>query len=208
MIFAYIRVSTAEQTVENQKHEILSHGYQIDKWYQDDGVSGTVDYHKRQLNPLLKQLKEGDTLICSELSRLGRSLFMIFEILHEISEKKVNLITIKENFKLDNSINSKVISFAFGLSAEIERNLISQRTKEALALRKAQGIKLGRPVGRKNKEHRLHKKHDKIVNYVKRGKSRYYITKHLHCNTASLNAYLHIIQNEIPQNKFAMYGLM
>lgn len=195
MVYAYIRVSTGMQTVENQRHEIETRGYKVDHWIEET-KSGTVDYKKRSLYDLMKKLQEGDTLICSEISRLGRSLFMIIEILNYILKKKVTLITIKENFKLDDSISSKVISFAFGLSSEIERNLISQRTKEALALRKAMGMKLGRPLGSKNKNHSLVDKRDYIINRLKEGKSNNYIKRHLHCHVNTLKDFLRILEAE------------
>ena len=163
MIYGYIRVSTDNQTVENQKFEIQQKGkYQVDKWYEET-KSGTIDYKKRVLNQCLKIMQKGDILICTEISRLGRSLYMIMEILNRCSKKGITVITIKDNFKLDDSISSKVISFAFGLSAEIERQLISQRTKEALALRRSQGISLGRPQGAKSKKYKLDQYRNKIL---------------------------------------------
>lgn len=98
----------------------------------------------------------------SELSRLGRNLMQIMKILHDCMEKDVMVYTVKENYELGNNINSKVLAFAFGLSAEIERNLISQRTKEALARRKAEGQILGRPKGSKSQMRKLTGKEDDI----------------------------------------------
>ena len=153
MIYAYIRVSTDKQTVENQRFEIEnfceSYKIQIDKWIEET-VSGTKNYSKRCLGNLIDTVKKDDLIICSEISRLGRSLFMIMEILSKCMEKECRLWTVKDAFRLGNDIQSKVLAFAFGLSAEIERNLISQRTKEALQRKKAEGQKLGRPLGVKN----------------------------------------------------------
>jgi DNA invertase Pin-like site-specific DNA recombinase len=107
-------------------------------------------------------MKKGDVLVVSELSRLGRNLMQIMKILHDCMEKDVMVYTVKENYELGNNINSKVLAFAFGLSAEIERNLISQRTKEALARRKAEGKILGRPKGSKSNIRKLTGKEDEI----------------------------------------------
>lgn len=150
MIFGYIRVSTDKQTLSNQKYEIeqfcLREGLTVNGWIEET-ISGTKKPDKRKLGVLLSRVSDGDIIICSELSRLGRSLYMIMDILALCMEKNVRVWTIKDGFKLGDDIQSKVLAFAFGLSAEIERNLISQRTKEALELRRAQGVKLGRPKG-------------------------------------------------------------
>lgn len=154
MNYGYIRVSTDKQTVENQRYEILkwcgNRGIKIDGWIEET-VSGTKNYTKRALGPLLAHICENDTIICAELSRLGRNFFMIMEILNICVNKRCSVQTVKENFSLKNDIQSKVIAFAFSLSAEIERQLISQRTKEALAARKASGKKLGRTAGKRGR---------------------------------------------------------
>lgn len=153
MTYGYIRVSTDKQTVENQRYEIVSFCQNqqmvVDKWIEET-ISGKKDIDERKLGKLLKQMKKGDILICSELSRLGRNLLMIMSILNFCMNKEVQVWTIKDNYRLGNDISSKVLAFAFGLSAEIERNLISQRTKEALARKRAEGVILGRPKGRKS----------------------------------------------------------
>ena len=158
MTYGYIRVSTDKQTVENQRFEInmfcQKQNLRIDGWIEET-ISGTKNYDKRKLGNLLNIVKKNDLIICAELSRLGRNLFMIMEILHICMNKECKVWTIKDNYRLGDDIQSKVLAFAFGLSAEIERNLISQRTKEALALRKAQGIHIGRRAGSHNSKLKL-----------------------------------------------------
>lgn len=151
MVYGYIRVSTDKQTVDNQRFEIekfcSDENLKIDKWIEET-ISGRKLPEKRLLGSLLAEAKAGDLIICSELSRLGRSLFMIMSILNHLMLNDVRIWTIKDNYRLGDNIQSKVLAFAFGLSAEIERDLISQRTKEALARKKSEGKTLGRPSGK------------------------------------------------------------
>lgn len=155
MTYGYIRVSSDKQTVENQRFEITRFCHQqdihIDGWIEET-ISGTKSYKKRELGVLLAQIKQEDLIICTELSRLGRNLFMIMEILNICMTKECRVWTIKDNYRLGDDIQSKVLAFAFGLSAEIERNLISQRTKEALRRIKSEGKTLGRKTGARNKQ--------------------------------------------------------
>ncbi|GMO52002.1 MAG: master DNA invertase Mpi family serine-type recombinase [Treponemataceae bacterium] len=150
MIYGYIRVSTDKQTVENQRFEIKRfckrRKVKIEKWIEET-ISGVKKPGKRQLGVLLKGIQEGDLIICSELSRLGRSLFMIMNILSYCLDAGARVWTVKDGYRLGDDIQSKVLAFAFGLSAEIERDLISQRTREALQRRKTEGKRLGRPPG-------------------------------------------------------------
>ena len=165
MIYGYIRVSTDKQTVENQRYEINQFceksGIVVDKWFEET-ISGSKKLEERQLGKLLKKMKKEDVLVCSELSRLGRNLLMIMGILNECMNRDVEVWTIKDNYRLGSDISSKVLAFAFGLSAEIERNLISQRTKEALARKKAEGVILGRPKGSKSSKTKLTGQEKKI----------------------------------------------
>jgi DNA invertase Pin-like site-specific DNA recombinase len=165
MNFAYIRVSCDKQTTENQRYEITQYAQRrhvvVDEWIEET-ISGTKQIEKRKLNDLLKKMRKDDTLIVSELSRLGRNLMQIMSILHDCMKNDIKVFAIKENYELGNNISSKVLAFAFGLSAEIERNLISQRTKEALNRKRAEGVILGRPKGSVSKKRKLSGKEKQI----------------------------------------------
>lgn len=193
MNYGYIRVSSDKQTVENQRYEITafanSKTIQIDGWIEET-ISGTKNYDKRELGKLLASVNKGDLIICSELSRLGRNLFMIMEILNQCMEKGCYVWTIKDNYRLGDDIQSKVLAFAFGLSAEIERNLISQRTKEALARKKSEGVILGRPLGRKSSKVKLTGKEDTIAEMLSLGKSKVEIARQLGVNRNTLSNFI------------------
>ncbi|MBR5615976.1 MAG: recombinase family protein [Clostridia bacterium] len=150
MIIGYLRVSTEKQIPEIQRDEIRrfaeEKSFVVDTWVVET-VSGKQPYRKRKLGRRLRTMKRGDTLIVTEISRLSRSLTEIMTIMGSCLEKGICIYTTKERYTFDNSINSKVLCFAFGLVAEIERNLISMRTKEALALKRAEGLHLGRRAG-------------------------------------------------------------
>lgn len=180
MYYGYIRVSSDKQTVENQRFEINhfanENGFEIDGWIEET-ISGTKNYDKRQLGKLLKKVTADDVIICSELSRLGRNLFMIMEILNICMNKDCKVWTIKDHYRLGDDIASKVLEFAFGLSAEIERNLISQRTREALARKKSEGVVLGRPKGRKSTKVKLSGKENTIKDLLEQGVSKTQIAR-------------------------------
>lgn len=150
MIIGYLRVSTEKQNPENQRDEIRRFAEEkslaVDSWVVET-ASGKIAHKKRKLGRLLRKMNKGDTLIVTEISRLSRSLTEIMAIMGECLDRQINIYTTKERYTFDNSINSKVLCFAFGLVAEIERNLISMRTKEALALKRAEGVRLGRRPG-------------------------------------------------------------
>ena len=152
IVAAYLRVSTDRQTISNQQNEIVNfcrrQEFEVNNWCTET-VSGTKREKERKLGGLLEELQRGDTLIITEVSRLSRQMMNIMNIIHQSIEKGITIHSIKEGYKFDSSINSQVLAFAFGLCAEIERKLISQRTREALAFRKLQGIQLGRPKGTK-----------------------------------------------------------
>ncbi len=196
MIYGYIRVSTDKQSVENQEFEIINFAnksnIKVDKWIKET-ISSRKDLDKRKLGSLLKRLKKGDVIIASELSRLGRNLLQVMSILHLCMQKEVQVWTIKDNYRLGSDIQSKVLAFAFGLSAEIERDLISQRTKEALNRLKAEGKKLGRPKGSQNKAHMLDKHHKKIEALLVEKHSILEISKILGC--AKKTVFKYVIAN-------------
>ena len=183
MTYGYIRVSSDRQTVENQRFEINNfcrrEGLHIDGWIEET-ISGTKTYTKREL------------IICAELSRLGRNLFMIMEILNICMTKEAKVWTIKDNYRLGDDIQSKVLAFAFGLSAEIERNLISQRTREALARKRSEGVVLGRPRGRRTapEKHKLHHKQTLIRKLIAEGTSRRQIARVCHVDRNTLARFL------------------
>ena len=169
MIYGYIRVSTDKQTTENQEFEIQKfckkENIIVDVWVKET-ISSTKELEKRKLGKLLNKLKREDIIIASELSRLGRNLLQVMSILHMCMNKDVQVWTIKDNYRLGADIQSKVLAFAFGLSAEIERNLISQRTKEALLRVRAEGKILGRPKGRQSAFVKLSGKENKLQELI------------------------------------------
>lgn len=169
MIYGYIRVSTDKQTTENQEFEIQKfckkENIIVNAWVKET-ISSTKELRKRKLGKLLNKLKAEDIIIASELSRLGRNLLQVMSILHMCMNKNVQVWTIKDNYRLGADIQSKVLAFAFGLSAEIERNLISQRTKEALLRVRAEGKILGRPKGRQSTFVKLSGKENKVKELI------------------------------------------
>ena len=199
MTYGYIRVSSDKQTVENQRFEInrfcAQEGIAIDGWIEET-VSGARSYTKRRLGKLVKHVENGDLIICSELSRLGRNLYMIMEILSFCMRRGCKVWTIKDGYRLGDDIQSKVLAFAFGLSAEIERNLISQRTREAMARLKAEGKRLGRPKGSRNKPdtYLLYGKEEYIRKALAAGLSKRVIAHHLRCSRSTLRRYLEGIE--------------
>lgn len=189
MIYGYCRCSTDKQSIENQHFEIenftLKNNLKIDVWVEET-ISSNIELRKRKLSNLLKKLKKDDILIASELSRLGRNLLQVMGILSECLNKECQVWTIKDNYRLGSDISSKVLAFAFGLSAEIERTLIAQRTKEALARLKSEGKILGRPVGAKNKKPLLAGKEDTIHRLLKEGITKTQIAKILNVDRSTL----------------------
>ena len=193
MIYGYIRVSTDRQTVENQRFEINNfcrkEGLVIDGWIEET-ISGTKSYDKRALGDLLVMAGKDDLIICTELSRLGRNLFMVMEILNTCMNKGCRVWTIKDGYRLGDDIQSKVLAFAFGLSAEIERKLISQRTQEALARKRAEGVVLGRPEGARNSRYKLDGKKDTIMRMLSEHRSQTDMARQLGVSKNTLKRWL------------------
>lgn len=175
MIVAYLRVSTGHQVLENQKNEIErfaeEKGITIDRWVTEV-VSGKKKGKDRRLGRLIRTMKPGDQIIVTEVSRLSRTLLDIMTIMGDLLKRGISLYSVKDGLDLDDSINTKVLIFAFGLVAEIERNLISMRTREALQLRKQLGIKLGRPYGASPKTAILEERQSEIAKMMKQGVSK------------------------------------
>ena len=191
MYYAYIRVSTDHQNVENQQHEILTytqnHNIKIDRWVSET-ISSRKPLTERKLGKLLKRLKKGDVLIATELSRLGRNLLEVMGILQHCLEKDCQIWTLKENYRLGADIQSKVLAFAFSLAGEIEKNLISERTKNSLKRLKDEGKRLGRPHGFSYQK--LEKKHNKIKELLDKGVSKAEIARLMGCTWVTLHRYI------------------
>ena len=152
-IVAYIRASTGAQDVKNQRHEILEYGHReeltVDEFIEVT-ISSRQNSRKRRIEELQEKLDRGDLLIVTELSRLGRSTGEVILLINQLVADGVNIIVIKQNLRLGEGLEdmtAKVMVTLLALFAEIERDFISQRTKEALAAKKAQGVTLGKPKG-------------------------------------------------------------
>ena len=183
-------MSTDKQDCDNQKIGVedlaKKQGVPIESWIIDDGVSGIKEPEKRKLGKLLKRIKSGDVIICSELSRLGRRLFMVISILEHCMKIGAKVLTVKDGYELGDNVQSKILAFAFGLVAELEREMISKRTKEALQRRKMNGQAIGRQKGAKNKRHVLDGKEDKIIALLNAGVTKTKIAKNLKISSGTL----------------------
>jgi DNA invertase Pin-like site-specific DNA recombinase len=193
MTYGYLRVSTDRQDENNQRTGVDEKARKmcvaIDEYVIDSGVSGTKEPEKRKLGPLLEKLKPGDTIIASELSRLGRSLYMIMRILEYCMKHEVKVITVKDNYELGDNVQSKVLAFAFALAAEIERDLISSRTKEAIDRKRKEGVIFGRPRGARTGCRKLKPFHDEIVKLLINGFSYFAIAKEVGAHRNTLKEY-------------------
>lgn len=191
MIYGYIRVSTDLQNTENQKHEIelycRNHDIKINKWVEEV-ISSRKPLSERKLGKLLRHIKKDDILITTEISRLGRNLLEVMTILQNCLEKGCQIWTLKENYRLGSDIQSKILAFAFSLASELERQLISERTKNSLQRLKDEGKKLGRPFGFSYRK--LTEKHDKIKELLDKGITKAEIARLLDCSWITLHRYI------------------
>ena len=190
-VIAYIRVSTDQQNCANQKFEIETY-CQKQNWKVDEFVEETIssrkELKKRKLNRLLDKLDSDTILIVTEISRIGRNLMEVMGILQDCLEKGCKVITIKENFHLGSDIQSKFIACIFSLVAEMERQLISQRTKECLKRLKNEGKHIGRPYGFSYRK--LQKKHNKIKEMLEKKVPKAQIAKLMGCTWTTLHRYI------------------
>lgn len=190
--YAYLRVSTERQDLDNQRFAVGEychvHGLVLGDVVAD-AKSGKLSWRNRDLADLLERMTPGDILITPELSRLSRSLQDVFSFLAETARRQIIVRVIKGNFIIDGSLQSTVLVTAFGLAAEIEREFISQRTKEALARKKREGQALGRPVGRKNTKNKLSGHEELINNYLKLGLSAPAIAKLIKVHPETIRRY-------------------
>lgn len=195
-VIGYLRVSTVNQDLEKNKADILKHANDhklgnVD--FVEEVVSGKVSWKERKIKEVIDTLQKDDWLIVAELSRLGRSMLEIMEIISEAKRKEINIYAIKNNWTLNGSIESKILLMVFSMASEIERDLISARTTEALRVRKASGMKLGRPKGKGKSKLDVHK--DEIVALLRDGVPKKRVAKRY--STSIVNLYNWIAKNEL-----------
>ena len=149
-VYAYLRVSTLDQDLEKNRADLLlladRERLGTVEWVEEK-INGKTPWRKRKLGELIEKMENGDSLLVSELSRIGRSMLEVMEVLSILSTREVKVFAVKGDWRLDGSLQSRVMAMVFAMAAEIERDLISARTKEALRAKKAAGIPLGRPPG-------------------------------------------------------------
>ena len=194
MVYCYLRVSTDEQDVNSQRvgiEEFLkSKNMTADSWVCDEGISGAVDWRKRGIGKIIHKAKQGDTIVSSEISRIARRLVLGLEVIKACTERGVKIYTVKDRYVLEDTIQSKVLVTVMGLAAEIERDLLRQRTKEGLKNAVLRGVKLGHPKGKKNENVKLKDKGDKIIQLRGRGVSFAGIAKLLKVAPATISRYI------------------
>lgn len=184
---AYFRVSTQDQDIEKNKNDILRFANEKNLGkieFVEEKVSGKVSWRKRKISNILEELREGDSILVSEFSRLGRSMLECMEIISLALEKKIKIYALKGNWQLEDSMQSKIMAMVFAMAAEIEREMISRRTKEALRAKKAKGIKLGRPKG--PGKSKLDKYRPEIEALLKNGSTQKFIANRYNTTEANL----------------------
>ena len=190
-IYGYVRVSSDLQNCQNQHYEIetfcKNNNLIVDKWIEEV-ISTKKPLKDRKLGKLLPKLNDDSLLIATEITRIGRSMMEVMMILQQCLEKGCQVWTIKEGFKLGHDIQSKMLAFCFSLAGEVERQLISQRTKECLKRLKDEGEHLGRPFGFCYKK--LHKKHKKIQELLNKNVPKAQIAKIVGCSWTTLHRYI------------------
>lgn len=196
---AYLRVSTDAQDVDSQRVGIEDfcrrNGWTIAEWVEDEGVSGAVDPSKRKLGALVRRCRRGDRLVFGEISRIGRKLDMILDFIRTCAERGLMVYTVKDRYVLEDSIQSKVLVTVMGLAAEIERDLLRQRTKEGLRRARERGKVLGRPCGTRNRHSIAIDKGPQILALRAQGLTHRQIAKRIKCNQASIGRYLKEAKN-------------
>lgn len=188
---AYLRVSTLEQDLDKNKSDILFFANENNLGkvhFIEEKISGSIHWKKRELGSIIDSLSTGENLIVSEFSRLGRSMLECMEIITLCLEKKINLYAIKGAWKLDNSIQSKIMAMMFSIASEIERDLISKRTSEALRARKAKGLPLGRPKG--TGKSKLDEYKVEIIALLNNGSSKVFVAKRYKTSVGNLYRWL------------------
>lgn len=187
-IYAYLRVSTDAQDVANQRHGLLEYANEkglVPVKMIEDSASGKIPWQKRALGALLEKTQDGDIILFAEISRLGRSTLQVLEFLQIAAERGVSVHVTKSRMVMDGSIQSRITATVLGLAAEIERELIATRTKEALARKKAEGVKLGRPTG-EAESLKLDAHAEQIRDYLEKKVSMRSIAKILDCSPQTL----------------------
>jgi DNA invertase Pin-like site-specific DNA recombinase len=190
--FAYLRVSRDTQDVANQKYGILDYcnGKGISPvTLVEDTENRNKPWRERRIGQILEKATEGDVILAAEISRLGGSPLQVLEILEEAAKKKASVHIVKSQIVMDGSLQSAIIATVLGLAAQIEREFISVRTKEALARRKAEGVKLGRPRGEAPRL-KLDSQREMILDYIGKNVSRRSIARILGCSPSTLYTWL------------------
>lgn len=193
-VVAYVRVSTNKQDLENQRHEIERycsvHSLAVDEW-DEDIASGTTQVKDRRAGAMLDGLASGDTLIVSEISRISRSVRTLLNVIEDCIDHGITVISVKQNITFEKGLTSKIMMVGLGLAAEVEREMISARTKEALARRSAEGVRLGRPAVTYLPENRkLFGKDEEILSYMRRRVSKAAIARLLDVSASTLYRYI------------------